>query len=275
MLLLNRDVLLPISSLKRWLKSILMNELNKEILTLINKLAIIEDDAELTTFLKKITNPSSATIISFLNAHAFNLACENDDFRAALLRSDYLVRDGVGMYFCLRFMGVNPGINLNGTDLIPKILKCFVNKRVSLCGIQMPYIEKAANAMRGWGCNVVAYFDGFQPEEVYIKKLAQVKPDIIVLGVGIPEQERLSIVLRDTLKQPCLIINGGAVLNFLSMRIPRAPLCFRKVGLEWFFRLLVEPRRLWKRYLVGNFIFMVRILNLCLRSFITKYGKKI
>src|SRR5690606_40821841 len=74
---------------------------------------------------------------------------------------------------------------------------------------------------------------------------------IIVLAMGMPKQEQVAVQLRDALNTPALLICGGAILDFAAERFPRAPLWMRRFGLEWLFRLLLEPRRLFKRYALG------------------------
>jgi hypothetical protein len=77
--------------------------------------------------------------------------------------------------------------------------------------------------------------------------------------MGMPKQERVALLLRDALAHPCVIVAGGAILDFLAGRFPRAPRALRRVGLEWLYRLAFEPRRLASRYLLGNAAFLWRI----------------
>jgi len=87
----------------------------------------------------------------------------------------------------------------------------------------------------------------------------------VVLGMGMPKQETVAQQLRAAVSGPILIINGGAVLDFLADRFQRAPPLLRSLGLEWLFRLLLEPRRLWRRYIVGNIVFLARAASLAIR----------
>jgi exopolysaccharide biosynthesis WecB/TagA/CpsF family protein len=79
--------------------------------------------------------------------------------------------------------------------------------------------------------------------------------------MGMPKQELLSATIARELPGPMLIVNGGAILDFLAHRVPRAPRVMRNLGLEWLFRLLIEPTRLWRRYLIGNLVFLWRTLQ--------------
>ena len=98
-------------------------------------------------------------------------------------------------------------------------------------------------------------------------ELAQVyQPALIVLGMGMPRQEEVAAALRSTLNYPCLIVCGGAIIDFWAGKTPRAPLWVRRVGMEWGFRLVMEPRRLFQRYVIGNPLFLIRALRFTVRE---------
>ena len=73
-----------------------------------------------------------------------------------------------------------------------------------------------------------------------------------------PKQKLLAEMLAKRLEGPILIVNGGAILDFMAGRFQRAPTLLRRLGLEWSYRLWLEPRRLWRRYVIGNAVFMAR-----------------
>ena len=94
--------------------------------------------------------------------------------------------------------------------------------------------------------------------EDILEQINRVKPDILWIGLGSPKQDYWMAHHRDRLNVP-VMIGVGAAFNFLAGTKPQAPLWMRRLGLEWFFRLCCEPKRLWKRYLVGNtkFVYML------------------
>ncbi len=199
-------------------------------------------------------------VVSFLNAHAFNMSCSDPDFRRALMDSDTLLRDGVGAELIMRAAALPTGVNANGTDLIPAILQSRRGARVAVIGTKEPWLSAACVRIEALGANVVLRIDGYQQTKAYIDQLQGVSPDIIVLGMGMPKQEIVAIELVKHLARcPCLILNGGAILDFLADRFPRAPEGLRRFRLEWVFRLLLEPGRLWRRYILGGLIFSIRI----------------
>ena len=85
---------------------------------------------------------------------------------------------------------------------------------------------------------------------------------IVVLGMGVPRQELWAHRNREHLPNVRLLISGGAILDFVSGAIPRAPLWMRRLRLEWLFRLCLEPRRMWRRYIVGSFVLLGHVIRL-------------
>lgn len=197
-------------------------------------------------------------VVSFVNAHAMNLACKDPGFFYALRSADLLLRDGTGTQILLKALGKDPGLNMNGTDSIPKVLLANKHQPIVLLGSTAQTAAAAAAWLEQNGVQQVTHSDGFQPVEHYLQMLRAKQPRIVILGMGMPRQELLSAMLAEQLPGPMLIINGGAILDFMARRFKRAPRLMRKVGLEWLFRLLLEPSRLWRRYLLGNVLFLGR-----------------
>lgn len=207
---------------------------------------------------------SDVRVLSFVNAHAFNMAARERDFAAALAQSDILVRDGSGMKILLRLLGRKTGPNLNGTDFIPKVIDRFIDKDapIALMGTQEPWLAGAASVVTAKGGNVTLTTDGFQPEQTYVDQLASSPCSLVVLGMGMPKQERVSMLMREHLSEPMLVVNGGAILDFMAGRFPRAPEWMRAIGMEWLYRLSREPARLFQRYVIGNGVFLWRAMRL-------------
>jgi len=100
--------------------------------------------------------------------------------------------------------------------------------------------------------DIAQYIEALQPYRSQFK--------LIVLAMGMPKQERIAIGLRQADIGPALILCGGAIVDFAAGRFPRAPLWMRSAGLEWLFRLAREPRRLFRRYVIGIPIFLINVL---------------
>ena len=226
---------------------------------LIDKLTIASDASARLRIQNELVNLSSPKILGFLNAHAVNLCWSDMAARRSFASADVLLRDGAGLAILCRRLGMPPGINMNGTDFIPELLASRSGIRVALFGSDGTASAGAADVLRRRGVDVISAIDGFQLPERYIADAREKKPEMIVLAMGMPIQEKLAVQLRDALSHPCLIINGGAIIDFLAQRVLRAPKMMQRVGLEWFYRFLNEPLRLFGRYIVGNPVFLMRM----------------
>jgi exopolysaccharide biosynthesis WecB/TagA/CpsF family protein len=203
-------------------------------------------------------------VVSFVNAHAMNLACKDPEFLDALRFSDLLLRDGTGMQILLKMLNREPGLNMNGTDFIPKIVLAGRHHPIALYGSTAPIAAAAAAWFERNGVQRITHCDGFRPLDEYLQLIKLHQPRIVILGMGMPKQELLSALLARQLPGPLLIVNGGAILDFMAHRFKRAPRVLRRLGLEWLFRLLLEPARLWRRYLLGNLVFLWRAAQIVL-----------
>ena len=211
-----------------------------------------------------LARPDEPVVVAFLNAHAMNSAAESPQFFEALMSADVLLRDGIGVKLLMAMLNQRPGLNLNGTDLIPKMLQGHAGGTIALFGTQDPWLSRAREVVTRWlapgSACVVAH--GFHETATYVRLAALHRPRLIVLGMGMPRQEEVAVVLRAALGFSCVIVCGGAILDFLGQRTPRAPWWMRRTGLEWLYRLCCEPRRLFRRYVVGNPVFLRRALRM-------------
>jgi len=207
-----------------------------------------------------LCSPDRPVVVAFANAHACNVAGRDPAFHADLLGADVLLRDGVGAALLCRRLGDDPGLNMNGTDLIPELIDRYAGRTVALLGTSDPWLGNAARRV-GSRARVVLVQDGFAAEDEYVEALRREPAELVVLAMGMPRQERVAVALRAGLDRPCVIVCGGAILDFLGGRVSRAPLVMRRLGIEWAWRLVLEPRRMYKRYVVGNAVFLARLVN--------------
>jgi exopolysaccharide biosynthesis WecB/TagA/CpsF family protein len=234
----------------------------EEIRALFSALHLPASAAEAEGLIDALTHAPSARILSFVNAHAVNLAVSDARFREALTKSDVLLRDGIGVKIGCALLGLKPGPNLNGTDLIPELIAAYKGKRIALFGAELQWLERAAAVLREGGHADIVILDGFQPFSAYIARIVETRPALAILAMGMPKQERVAVELREAAAHTgldLLIVNGGAILDFLAGKVDRAPAWMRRAGLEWAHRLVLEPTRLAGRYLVGNPLFLWRV----------------
>jgi exopolysaccharide biosynthesis WecB/TagA/CpsF family protein len=233
------------------------------------KVERVTTSAEEQALLARLSQPQQPCVLAFANAHAMNLQAASPAFFQALDGADMVLRDGAGMAMLLALLGMRPGRNLNGTDLIPRLLAQFDGRAIALFGTQNPSLDVALDLVKRQIAprSPCVSAHGFLQAADYTALAAAHRPALIVLGMGMPRQEEVAIALRAALAYPCLIVCGGAILDFLGGKTPRAPLWMRRVGLEWLFRLGCEPRRLFRRYVVGNPLFMARALRLAVMKY--------
>ncbi len=237
-------------------------------LQLVRGMARVHSPHGETQLLDWLLRPGEARVLAFVNAHAMNSVAESHKFFDALMSADVIVRDGIGMSILMQLLNQSPGRNLNGTDLIPKILARSAGQPIAFFGTRDPWLGRAREEVLrklAPGSSVVTAH-GFMELSAYIRIAAQHRPRVIVLGMGMPRQEEVAVALRAALGFSCLIICGGAIIDFLGGKTPRAPQWMRRTGLEWLYRLGREPRRLFKRYVTGNPVFLARSLRLARRS---------
>lgn len=204
--------------------------------------------------------------LAFCNAHTANIAWSDAAFRATLAEFTVLP-DGVGVDLGARLLyGARFPANLNGTDFVPRLLAAAPGAlSVMLLGGRPDVAVRAAAALAaltprhritalGHG-----YFDAAQ-EQALLARLRAERPDVLLVALGNPAQEKW--IARNCDGQNCRIAIGvGALFDFLAGEVRRAPAPVRRLRLEWLWRLALEPSRLFRRYILGNPLFLARIIR--------------
>lgn len=209
---------------------------------------------------------SVRTEVAFLNAHCVNVMSRDAAYRAALGRATRVLADGAGVRLAARAAGVRLADNVNGTDLLP--LLC---REAARCGTPVFLLGGregvAAEAGRRLtlahpGLVVAGTHHGYladgAAEDAAIAAIEASGAAILLVGLGVPMQE-LWIARNRHRLAPAVVAGVGGLLDYYSGRIPRAPAALRRLGMEWAWRLALEPRRLAGRYLAGNAAFLVRL----------------
>lgn len=230
---------------------------------LVDRIRCVQTEEEKNELIGHLAQTAKPSIVSFVNAHAVNLCWHSDAVLAAFQASDLLLRDGIGLKLALSALGRPVGLNMNGTDFIPLLLHRLPPRRVALYGTETPWLEAARDRLAADTLHDYADVQhGFHDDEHYVACARRTRPDVIVLAMGMPRQERAAARLKAELDHPALIINGGAIMDFLARRFERAPVYVQRAGLEWAYRLAQEPRRLSRRYLVGGVGFVRNVMIL-------------
>jgi N-acetylglucosaminyldiphosphoundecaprenol N-acetyl-beta-D-mannosaminyltransferase len=211
---------------------------------------------------------SRAKLLFFVHAHALNLARFNREFAKVLAEADALLPDGIGIRMAASLLGVAMRHNVNGTDLFPVLCRKAAQEGIPIAMIGgKPGVAAACAAQMqaqipGLEVPIISpgYFADEAAANAVVAEIARLGRVIVLVGMGSPRQERWAWqYLRHTAGATVLTVGG--LFDFYSGRIRRAPVFWREIGMEWLWRLLQEPRRLAKRYLVGNPLFLALALE--------------
>lgn len=203
----------------------------------------------------------------FVNAHCVNIAVQDRTYRSDLQAADLIYPDGIGMRIAARLHGIRLVDNVNGTDLFPLLCRLCADGGipVALIGARPGIAKTCARNMRERipGLRIVFTAHGYHAAEHQnhlIEAINRSGARILLVAMGVPAQEHWISAHADRIRAPVLI-GVGALFDFYSGHMPRAPLAWRRMGMEWLFRLLHEPGRLFSRYVLGNPVFIYRALT--------------
>ncbi len=203
-----------------------------------------------------------ASTINFVNAHCVNEQRTDPEYRNALKRSDLLLPDGVGMEIAAKLCGSKLADNLNGTDLFPELCREAEEKGTGLFLLGgLPGVAVgAANWAKGKfpALRIAGTHSGYfsaAEEDAMIERINRSHAGIVLVGFGVPLQEKWIARNRHRIKAP-VVMGVGGLFDYYSGRIPRAPKMVRACKSEWVWRLAMEPRRMAKRYVLGNAMFL-------------------
>ena len=215
----------------------------------------------------KLGDPADPAFVTYLNAWCFLVAGGDPDYASILRAGDGVYADGQAVVWASRWCasgGVLPE-RVNAADFIPDFLRGAVARglRIRLLGSESGVAARAAERFRAEvpGLLITGADDGYFTdggEEAVVARIAADAPDLLLVGMGVPLQEKWAWTNRARLN--CRAVwCVGAMFEYYGGARARAPVWTRKAGLEWLFRLFLEPRRLWRRYLLGNARFVIRV----------------
>lgn len=239
--------------------------------------------------------PEGKLLINTINAHSYNTARKDALFAESLMHSDVLLPDGVSIVMACGWLRAKsrPKERIAGWDLFeyemdrvnqkavadrqsdednsdntkaapfsstkkPKVM--FMGSSEKVLGL----IVKQAAAVYP-NLEIVTYSPPYKKEfsekdnKAIIKAVNDANPDLLWIGMTAPKQEKWAYTHWDELNVHCHVGAVGAVFDFFAGTVERAPRWWQKHGLEWLYRLLKEPRRMWRRYLIGNAMFIYNV----------------
>ncbi len=201
-----------------------------------------------------------ARVVCATNVHVVMEAFDNPDFAAILNAADLVTPDGVPLVWALRLLGLKDASRVYGPDLTLHVCRAAAEKSVpialygstpeSLADFEA-FLKRTYPGIR-IACSISPPFRPLtgEEDEKYVRQIRTSGARILFVGLGCPKQERWIAQHADRL--PLVMLAVGVAFDFHAGRVKQAPRWIMRLGLEWMFRLLVEPRRLWKRYFRHN-----------------------
>jgi len=217
--------------------------------------------------------PEGKVLINTINAHSYNVARKDQLFAEALTKGDYLIPDGMSVVKACKWLDAKsqPKERIAGADLF----EFEMNKLNSKGGTAMfmgssektlaKIVQQAAKVYPN--LKVVTYSPPYKPEfndednKAIINAINTANPDLLWIGMTAPKQEKWTYSHWNDLHIHCHVGTIGAVFDFFAGNTKRAPQWWQEHGLEWLYRLIKEPRRMWRRYIIGNTVFLWHMLG--------------
>ncbi len=230
----------------------------------VDAITMQEAVAKVGAFIKK----GGAHAIYTPNAEIMMQAQRDPQLKDIMIRADMLTADGAGVVLASKLLGRSVPEKVSGVDLVYEILKAYAANGLScyLFGAKPGVAQEAADRIKSEypGLVIGGYRNGYftdNEEEEIINDISQASPDILLVALGAPKQEKWIFSHLDRLNaRVCIGIGGG--INILSGRVQLAPDFFRRNGMEWLYRLYKEPRRARRMLNLPRFILRVLLARI-------------
>lgn len=224
--------------------------------------------------------PEGKVLINTIYAYSYVVAQRDELFARALANCDYLMPDGAGIVMACRWINAKcqPTERIAGWDLFAFEMQRLDGRGKMDDGRRLKVMflgssEKVLSLIRERAAvdypnfEIVTYSPPFKPEfseedsQAMVQAINEADPDLLWIGMTAPKQEKWTYQHWNELKINCHCGTIGAVFDFYAGTSKRAPLWWQEHSLEWFFRLLQEPKRMWRRYLIGNPLFLWNVMK--------------
>ncbi len=230
----------------------------------LKRLSILQNKIDLLSL------PQCKLLINTINAHSYNTALKDPLFAEAL-QGDILIPDGASIIMACKWLKAKsqPKERIAGWDLFEFEMN-LLNQKGGKCFF-MGSSEKVLSLIKEKAKNVYpnivveTYSPPYKPEfneednKKIIDAINQANPDLLWIGMTAPKQEKWTYKHWNELNIHCHAGTIGAVFDFFAGTVERAPIWWQEHSLEWLYRLIKEPKRMWKRYIIGNTLFLWNI----------------
>jgi N-acetylglucosaminyldiphosphoundecaprenol N-acetyl-beta-D-mannosaminyltransferase len=232
-------------------------------------LGIEIDSISLKELLKEVFLFEKKSIFSHVNIHGMNIAYHDKKFRDFISKKTRNICDGAGVRLAAKLLGMDILERITYADFMWSLAEAASERNATMyfLGAQSGVADKAKARLENKYPNlsVLGVQHGYfchekQSDEnmAVVKAINDAQPDILVVGMGMPAQEYWILENFNDLNVNA-IFNGGAVFDYVSGELRRAPRWMTDNGFEWLGRLIIEPLRLWRRYIIGNPLFFWRV----------------
>lgn len=232
----------------------------------IKNIVLLQRKADLSSL------PKTKLLINTINAHSYNTARKDKAFAEALTQGGVLIPDGAGIVLAVQLLRKERIERIAGWDLFQFEMRALESRhaqvesrgKVFFLGSSEAVLKKIKEraATEFPHLDIYTYPPPYKPEfsdednSRIINAINQVQPDLLWIGMTAPKQEKWAYTHLNALDVSGHIGTIGAVFDFYAGTIKRAPIWWQENGLEWLYRLIKEPRRMWRRYIVGNTKFL-------------------
>lgn len=207
--------------------------------------------------------------ISYVNANTANLAAKNSGFKEKLNSFDIVHPDGFGIYMASKilFKKEHLPLRFTGSDFYPLLANEAVKNKwkIFFFGHSKEILDKIKPQYPSM--NICGYAEGYRFNPVKIaNQINNQNPDILIVGLGQPLQEELIQFYRNDIKCRVIIAVGDGIRVFAGEK-KRGPVFMQRLGMEWLVRLMLSPAKYFKRYVIGNPLFLYKIIIAKIRKF--------
>lgn len=208
---------------------------------------------------------------------------KNEEFHRAAIRAEYVVCDSKVLLLVSRFLGQSLPEAIPGSSFFPAYCEYHKNDetKIFLLGAKEGVGEKAKkniNEKIGREIVVGTYSPpfGFEKDETecqhIVEMLRQTEANVVLVGLGNPKQTKWIFKYKDELPNIDVFMALGATIDFEAGNVKRAPKIYQKLALEWLYRFMKEPKRLWRRYFVHDMPFFKLIIKQKFNSYKDPFG---
>lgn len=225
-------------------------------------LVTTNDENECLEIIKKSYQNQESLFIVNINPEIVMKNYQNESLKKEFNKQKIQIPDGIGIVKASQMLGGSIKTRITGIDFMDKLcaLSCELSSKVYLYGSKGEVVRKAKRELekKYSSIQIVGYSDGYVSEEEAFSKIIEAKPDMVFVGLGSPKQEEFILKYKDKIPSVKIWMPIGGSLDVISGTLKRAPKFFIKHHLEWFYRLVKQPKRIFRQFSLVKFIILMK-----------------